>query len=111
MKVHVTIGDIVTLGYQHYSEYDIIVRCLKEMDLLEEIERVRTELGILTAPFEDSLPDIAAALHQQGIVELILPKATLYWDGTTSNLNGVHIDQPFLHTQTLLAIEKLTPGA
>lgn len=110
MKAYVTIGDIVTLGYQYYSEYDIIVRCLKEMDLLVEIERVRKELGSLKTPLDVSLPKIVATLQKQGVVELVKPKANLYWDSGMSALERVMTDKPTLHAETLLAIEELTSG-
>lgn len=111
MNVRVTNGDIVTLGYQYYSEYDIIIRCLKEMDLLVEIERVRTEYGILEMSLDVSLPKIVVTLQQQGVVELVQPKANLYWDSSEPVLQRVISRPPHLYAETLLEIEELTSGA
>lgn len=95
------IGSIVTLGYQHYQEYDIIVRCLQEIDLLEEIQKVREVLGALEKRIDVYLPQIVVELQKKGLIELVRPVANFYWDSGSRNIDQVIVKKPDLYHSVL----------
>jgi hypothetical protein len=99
-------GSIVTLGCKYYHEYDLIVKCLKEIDIVIEVQKVRTTLGVLDEPIDDYLPQVIVELQRSGLIELVRPVHHIHWDIGSSDINLLFKEAPFFYDEVVELLEK-----